>query len=314
MLIILEGVDRTGKSTLATALAEFIGGEVWHRGKPSAHPLVEYEGALRGYDPLDYTRHVVIDRWHVGERVWPSVFNRATRYDLPMFLHTDMFLRSRGALVVYCYRPDSDALAREYREHGEPLEPATLTRALSLYDAALGQTHAATLRWSFEVSSSPSLEFIVSSAKHRQDQVKRLHRITSEWVGSPYPEALLVGDELGPGYDPVADAAVPFVPYATTSGHYLLSAAPRLACHGLVTNAHSASGSDHLEPLYSKLGQPPVVALGKRASRTLMKLGIPHCETYHPQYWRRFRHHEPHVYAELVTNAVKLARGELTCT
>ncbi|MGH8896341.1 MAG: hypothetical protein ACRDZ4_04785, partial [Egibacteraceae bacterium] len=57
-LVVIEGPDLTGKSTLAARLGRELSGVVRHAGKPEHHPIDEYETALTGpngetYVPLN---------------------------------------------------------------------------------------------------------------------------------------------------------------------------------------------------------------------------------------------------------------------
>lgn len=105
MLIILEGVDGAGKSTLASAIKKEI---------EKAHPndTVEYIHAsqIKGtvyeeyVEPLDnYTptsgRHIIIDRWHVGERIYGPLYRDSSGYDSSRgsYEWIELFLGSKGA-------------------------------------------------------------------------------------------------------------------------------------------------------------------------------------------------------------------------
>src|SRR5580765_4211415 len=107
MLIIIEGPDGVGKTTLAESLAKELAEsgdevELLHRGPPKSHPLDEYVLPLLDYVP-GLGRHVICDRWHWGEAVYPQVLDRTSLLDDPVFRYIEMFLRSRGALVVRPY-------------------------------------------------------------------------------------------------------------------------------------------------------------------------------------------------------------------
>src|SRR3982751_3015453 len=107
MLIILEGPDCAGKSTLASKLAcelekQFPSNTVTllHKGPPEAHPLDEYEWPLLSYRP-QRGQHIICDRWHWGESVYPTVLGRPSLLDDGIRFHIEMMLRSRGAVVVH---------------------------------------------------------------------------------------------------------------------------------------------------------------------------------------------------------------------
>lgn len=105
MLIILEGVDGAGKSTLASAIEKEI-------KKTQPDDTVEYIHAsqIKGtvyeeyVEPLvDYTpsrgRHIIIDRWHVGERIYGPLYRNSSGYDNSggSYEWIELFLGSKGA-------------------------------------------------------------------------------------------------------------------------------------------------------------------------------------------------------------------------
>jgi len=75
--LIIEGSDGTGKTTVAKRIAEQIGAHYIHAGAPTAGSIEdEYLAPLLdlGDGP------VVIDRWQLGEWIWPDLFERESLY------------------------------------------------------------------------------------------------------------------------------------------------------------------------------------------------------------------------------------------
>lgn len=68
MIVIIEGCDRTGKSTLASKIALAIGGEVIHCGKPKTDDA--YAEYLEMIAQLPSYKHYVFDRFYLGEYVY----------------------------------------------------------------------------------------------------------------------------------------------------------------------------------------------------------------------------------------------------
>lgn len=75
MITIIEGTDAVGKTTFARKLAEARGCEYRHAGAPT-HDMW-WEEYL---DPLHKGQDIVLDRWHVGEMVWPKLFGRRSLF------------------------------------------------------------------------------------------------------------------------------------------------------------------------------------------------------------------------------------------
>lgn len=104
MLFVIEGCDRTGKSSLAQALIGDGPGEVIHWEKPSrSTAILEYVEPLMGYKPGE-GYHLVCDRHYLGELVWPHVFGRRSLLTAADQECIELFLRDRGALCLLATR------------------------------------------------------------------------------------------------------------------------------------------------------------------------------------------------------------------
>lgn len=187
MLVAIEGVDRTGKSTLAAELREAWGAEVVHAGPPRSGSLVEYEDPLAQYDPLSGDS-LVLDRWHVGEYVWPEIFRRQTdMIDPAVRRHVEMFMCSRACVVVYATR-DYDEVRQDLIDHDEPLRPASLALALQRFDEALNHGHNRGFVFEHDHArlhlEPHDISFVAGQA---DSDVWPLHAITSSWIGHPDP-------------------------------------------------------------------------------------------------------------------------------
>jgi len=306
LLIVIEGVDRTGKSTLARRIAERIGAEVIHAGVPTKGSIEEYETALNGYDPRE-EEHLVLDRWHVGEYVWPEIFGRESDFDLATRRHVEMFMSSRGATVVYGDR-DREKLKKELVLHNEPLAPEDLERASGLFAQARTFKAEYVDVWDYDYDGEDKIVNIIREAQVAAWRVGHLwNEWGPAWVGRPNGNrVLLVGDQQGPehpGRNP--PYRVPFAPYRGTSGHYLLSALESWRKTAIV-NAHDRdTGQEYdLEMGWKVLGCPLIVALGELAARAVEGQGLPYKKVPHPQYWRRFN------YANLTDYTSLLEKGK----
>lgn len=197
MLVAIEGVDRTGKSTLASELQDAWQAEVIHAGRPEYGSLFEYEDTIAAYDPLEGD-HVILDRWHVGEYVWPEIFKRPTDMTDPAIRrHVEMFMCSRGCVVIYATR-DYDELREDLVANDEPLRPAALPLALQRFDEALNYGHNRGFVFEHDHRlrhlSPDDITFVAAQAS---EDVWPLHGITRRWIGHPNPVWAIVTSGYG---------------------------------------------------------------------------------------------------------------------
>lgn len=303
MLIILEGVDRTGKSTLAAALHQAIAhSELRHCDRPEQHPLVEYEGDLDDYVPSDGNT-VIYDRHLWGERVWPKIYGRETQYTNEMHLHAELFLQSRGAVVVHCVSGEKAIISRLIAASDPHPPHDQVSIALTLFNKVQAASRLPILRYDFtDTSLEDAVNLIVDMADSYEMSVDNVP--TSHWIGDPYPSLLLVGDRPGPSTPD--GAAVPFRPYTGASGVYLMRALASVKRSYAITNVLDGNGDEvPLTKLWISLGWPRVAALGKLASEALEAVGVPHTAMPHPQFVRRFHYNMVDDYTTLIEDIAK---------
>jgi hypothetical protein len=307
LLIVIEGPDLTGKTTLARRIAEMIDGTIRHSGPPTRHPIEEYQTALDGYDPRG-DQHLILDRWHVGEHVWPKVFGRKTEFDLAVARHVDMFMESRGALVVYADR-NKDLLKQELEGSNEPVSPGQVDQIVDLFRDARLFSEKVSLPWDYETGTDDDISKIVETARYKAREARTVWRACGPAfvTGSFAPAVLLVGDEQGPereGRRPPAQ--VPFAPYRATSGHYLMNCLETWRRTAIVNATDRDTGYKYrLSDIYEALGEPKVLALGKNAAGALRTDAVPHDEVPHPQYWRRFKYGSKSEYGKLISGGTE---------
>lgn len=296
MLIIFEGPDCVGKSTLAVRLTKDLDAavadvsvELKHKGPPVAHPLDEYVVPLLDYRP-DRSRHVVCDRWHWGEVVYPQVFNRATAHDDAVRYYVELFLRSRGAYVVHVTGPE--CRTRRCIEHrGDDLVDVDQVRRMHdlFYDCE-------------RLSLNPFTRVDGHTVYDDEAHVKKIVDVASDlgvgsaplgvfttYVGPPDPKLLLLGDVRGKSMPGPDDLRPAFMPYPATSGHYLLTHLTRALNITQLDHVGLANACDvdDAEALWETLGRPYTVTLGRHAGKATgswVDHSVPH-----PQFIRRFK-------------------------
>lgn len=297
MLLLLEGPDCVGKSTLAVRITKDlerrIGGNgqvvLKHKGPPVLHPLDEYVIPLLDYRPFR-GGHIICDRWHWGESVYPQVFGRSTAYDDAVRYYTELFLMSRGAYVVHVTGPK--CRTRRCIEHrGDNLvNIESVQRMHHLFDDCERVALTEFVRVDGHTVYDDALKYvnIIERGGTLGRAAARLSDFTT-YVGPPKPSLLLLGDVRGKSIPHVSDLRPAFMPYPSTSGHYLLTHMTRtlnITQLGSIGIAN-ACDVDDVESLWETLGRPYTVTLGRRADKLAGKLA--NHSVPHPQFIRRFK-------------------------
>jgi len=311
MLIILEGPDGSGKSTLAQEIAAELGRttsdrvEIWHRGRPTGHPLDEYLRPLYGYRPgTGY--HLILDRWHWGEVVYPKILNRPTSQNSAVFWAIEAYLLRLGALVINCDNNFTFQYHNIYREReldgtSDAWQITHLNRIRDEFSRMIYRSALPSLTYSYGHDPQPN---IIDLARRYETQARELNDFVT-YSGPVKPHMLLLGDvrNLQP-IDPLNSPA--FVPTKQSSGHFLLKSLTSLTSRTWVHGVGLANVNDvdNVYKLWQTLGQPSVVALGRKAhARTLYVLNQEYGVVPHPQYVRRFHHGKSEQYGWLICQA-----------
>lgn len=105
-IILLEGPDGVGKTSLASALEQKLQGALMMSSGPPAtdDPVMEYLDALTSATKAAASgRPVIIDRLHIGEMVYGPLFRGSSGVSMKWARSIDALLDSVGALKVHCF-------------------------------------------------------------------------------------------------------------------------------------------------------------------------------------------------------------------
>lgn len=304
MLVILEGVDGAGKTTLAEEIVRQLGkGDLLHKSRPEQGPIEEYVLPLQGYLPGwgDW----VCDRWHLGEEVYGPQLRGASIFDTRgVFHHVEKVLQAKGALLVYL-DPGLKTLRSRLQDRGDDLVGVEQLRDLRAgYQHALRRSQVPRLTFDSSLEVETVARMVIEAARHLEELSERLNDFET-YIGELHPHYLLLGDVRN-GDDPPHDAA--FTPGPATSGRYLLEHLPEPVLRGCgIANACE----EDVEELWRVLGRPRTVALGVNASRACAQAGIEFGSVPHPQYVRRFHHSSGLGYGELIREVLRTGEDRL---
>lgn len=299
MLILVEGPNASGKTTLVEKLVRHLKRrcptdkvKVIHRGPPTLHPVYEYVYPLLDYRP-ERGEHIICDRWHWGELVYPRLLDRPTMMDVGVWRYVEMFLRSRGATVAYPY-VEVSILQRRLRTRGDDLvSPALALDESRAFTAARGRSSLpVTILWREPVWED--IDRLLQLGKIHSERASVLNDLVT-YVGPPQPSHLLVGDTRN-DRDTAPTLGPAFGPLPGTSGHYLLNSLPEDTSRGIM----NANDVDSLANAWTVLGKPPVTTLGVNATRRARACGIACSSVPHPQFVRRFLHRYGREYGQLI--------------
>lgn len=317
MFIVIEGTDASGKSSLVEEIVRQVKQKYpnsrlaeAHKGKPEEltrlWTLREYAISLERED--FQSLNMVSDRWHWGEITYAPHKRPQTNIDgfgllgVAGWRWVEMFLASRGVAQYWLYQP-LEVLKRRLASRGDDfVREDELETILNLYKKAADSTHTPTRQVlpKDDISDIPSIaSALISDALAVSAAAAHVSEFP-EYIGSPKPKALLIGDRRN---IPPENTILPFMPINGNSGEYLLTAMPDDLWREVgIVNAGDVYGLRLLK-LHSLLGCPPVVALGRMAEREVRSSGLhtsEHTVVPHPQYVRRFHYQDREEYGRAI--------------
>jgi hypothetical protein len=305
MLILLEGVDGGGKSSLAAAVKKH-----WDEGHASAAQVV-HTGPPDPYDRCVHTEYelqldehservmspnqlIILDRWHVGDVVYARYRpDKQPRFSPAGMLHCEMTLSSLGAVKVICSPPLEIVEKRVVDRGDDYIDHFDLPRIHAEY-LEHGARYGYLFTSGFE-NDSWLLPHLLKTAASQASRARDLAAASAgTYTGALFPDVLIAGDELGgtpEAQEKRGGFTRPFTPVAKTgSSGWLMAAVHQagfLTSAGLVNVNHP--GVD--VPVIAELNpRSRWVALGARASVALNGHGVTHSRVAHPQFCKRFRH------------------------
>jgi len=281
-VIILEGPDGSGKTTLARELEK--GGFKYEHEGPTPDNVNAFKYYLRTLlIALDQEQPVVFDRFHLGAWVYgPLLRNRVELTDDELTL-LDRLMLSRDVRLILCL-PGLDRARRNwaFNRKNELFSDAEIFKKSYQKFASLKRRYInkkpRVVPWSWHVIHAFLTEF------------QELPALPAGVVGSLKGRYLFIGEQAMTGYPDL-----PFMTPENSSG--FLNRALREAGFNerdlILANALNAEGDSNRELIYhlvSSLRPLKVIALGKVAYDLVRDVAPMRLVRHvpHPQYMKRF--------------------------
>jgi hypothetical protein len=283
-LIILEGPDGSGKTTLAKAL-EKAGYTYYHFGvpPPGADLFRFFMEPL-----LAATRPTVFDRCYPSNAIYEPVMRPggAVLTDIQEALLTRV-VAARGGQVVLCLPPWRTVLANWLKKKGEEYvqDVEKMENIYVLY------RNLAMVRYEYPVFdyTRTVVGSYVAALSLQCNCV-----LPAGMVGSPNARFLLVGERPNPN----SLTPLPFLDYRNSSGYLTECLWDAGYTEPELAFANAFNANDQQTSFNDEEKRWTIIALGEVASASLHQQGVKHYPLPHPQFWKRFYAGERDKYVE----------------
>lgn len=281
-VIILEGPDGSGKTTLAKQLSANYAYEYVHFGPPTSDNVLEtYATAL--YDALNGEDDVVFDRLHVGERIYGKIVrdnDKLTRHGEVLM---NRLMKATDTLLVFCLPEYEVSYANWKRRHRTELVKDHVDYGLvyaGYNDRAFSPMYAWAARYDY---MKMGLDEACSVLHHLK---RPLATLPEGVIGDPRARYLFIGDVANQRY-----LDLPFFALNNCSGYLndCLEDAGFTEDNVAFTNARYLDKTPrNLRAIWDAMGKPKVCALGSQAWQRCLVNHVPCTTVPHPAFWKRF--------------------------
>jgi hypothetical protein len=132
-LIILEGIDRSGKSSVAQ-LFESQGYELIHMSAPPKGQTADlFLEEMMDHVSSAAHRDVILDRSYYGETIWSNIYSRGPLIDEQGLEVLRELEETVGTVRILMHDPNSEAHWQRCVDNKEPLTKSQFVKARSLY-------------------------------------------------------------------------------------------------------------------------------------------------------------------------------------
>ncbi len=298
MIILVEGADGTGKSTLARDLSDRYGLDYLKFVVPDEHPMdYWFRNGL-----ANITKPTVIDRLHLSEEAYGPVFRDGSALSPLDFWAMEGFLWARRTVLIMCSTSWERMLENQAKAKGEYHGDRQRDVVVNFGDL-LSKTSLPLNIYDYTVPLTRQLTYQTIEAVHNQSgEVDP----TTAGMGNARPKYWFVGEQ-----PTKVDDGRPLqyrMCFHSPAGDYLRRTLDSMYIRWnsmWISNSLDWEGNPYdLSAEYERLGRPKVVALGRIANEELNKADVPHNGVRHPQSWRRFDYHNMEGYADAIRIAL----------
>lgn len=290
-MVIIEGCDGVGKSTLAKRLNKLLN---FFYFKDSYH-----EDGLKRYLNLTTTLSpfTIADRFHLGEVVYPIIKNDGRKALLEHEQHMiERCLQSQPHLLIYC-ETTVDNIEKAFKVRGEDfITVEQIPAVLQAYNMSFERSILTKIKVDPRESYfGHSLKIILSEYSKKLNRYWRALKFQSTGLND-HPKLMLVGDNYSSGREvnvnTFTSRSFHNHMHSAQFLHKALSISKNKSVY--ITNANKTRDQFNnislLEDEVRFVQPAEIIALGKNARELLVKTGFDHTVINHPQHEKRFNH------------------------
>lgn len=192
IFIVLEGIDKTGKTSLANFLSKKLNLPIKKFSQPKKHPYIEYmEFLLNDFEPC------ILDRFYLGERAYGPVKRGKSELSDKEIQNIEMTMKMSNPFLIYAHTSWGNIVQSFVKEKEEYTKVGEVTSLIQAYNKAIQDSM---LKWNkFNYIKDKSYEKIYAKIRPWfEEQINNSIKTTAlrkaRVIGNQKAKILLVGD------------------------------------------------------------------------------------------------------------------------
>lgn len=128
MIIIVEGCDKSGKSTLSRLLKSLLQADYYHSSLSLEEDLfLKYRSLIERVQKL-----TICDRFYPSELVYGPIIRGHSRLSKEQFIKLNQLVARKGGFFVYC-ESSIEVITKRIQDRGDPLPSNKVAQILDKY-------------------------------------------------------------------------------------------------------------------------------------------------------------------------------------
>lgn len=300
MIVIIEGENKTGKSTICEYIFENYNTFNYKKfSQPKGDPYIEYMEALKIV--CEEKNNWVFDRFFIGEPVYGQIYRGKSGLSKEQCRNIQLKLMSLNTLVIYCFDTAENIITRFKACAEEFAHEKHVVETLKLFDVQLSNLFLPYKKHQMKTDSdllrTGKLDELIN--EYLRKQISCYKTIIGNVTN---PRYIFIGDchndKIKPEYK---DFFQPF-DFGRSSNFLFnsLSKADIDLSKSVFVNSDSSELCSFLDNSCLSLDKTKIIALGHKAANVLTVMKYDFIKLNHPQFESRF-----HFYSSKFVNQLK---------
>lgn len=192
MLVILDGENKCGKSSLAKELQKITGWEIIHFSQPKKEAYIEYVEFL-----LNRKKPAILDRFYLGEKVYGPLWRGKSELEEWQTRMIEMLLMARYSFNVYCETNVETIVENFKKEKEQDAKVEQIPDVLQHFRKAV--TLSELNWWEFDYQKDKDYKLIKENfiqwlGIYKQNEKYIESLIETRAIGNPFARNVIVGE------------------------------------------------------------------------------------------------------------------------